>query len=198
MSEAVLLSGGMDSIALTYWRHPHVALTIDYGQVCAEAEKRAARAVCDAIGIRHEIITVDARSLGCGDLADSTSVSVAPSRDWWPFRNQLLVTLAAMRALHIGVTTLVVGSVVSDRTHIDGSPEFYRALDALVASQEGGIRVHAPASQLTTVELVRQSGIPGELLAWAHSCHRANYACATCRGCYKHRMVMNELGFGEY
>ena len=30
MSAALLLSGGMDSIALAYWRKPSIAITIDY------------------------------------------------------------------------------------------------------------------------------------------------------------------------
>ncbi len=29
---AILLSGGMDSIALAYWKRPELAITINYGQ----------------------------------------------------------------------------------------------------------------------------------------------------------------------
>ena len=34
---ALLLSGGMDSIALAFWKRPEIAITIDYGQRAAEA-----------------------------------------------------------------------------------------------------------------------------------------------------------------
>ena len=40
MNTALLLSGGMDSIALAYWKRPDIALTIDYGQAAADAEER--------------------------------------------------------------------------------------------------------------------------------------------------------------
>ena len=37
----MLLSGGMDSIAVAYWRRPSLAITIDYGQVPAAGELRS-------------------------------------------------------------------------------------------------------------------------------------------------------------
>lgn len=39
MKKAVLLSGGVDSICLTYGILPDIAYTIDYGQTVAEREK---------------------------------------------------------------------------------------------------------------------------------------------------------------
>jgi len=35
--KAILLSGGLDSIALAYWLRPQIAVTIDYGQRPARA-----------------------------------------------------------------------------------------------------------------------------------------------------------------
>lgn len=40
---AILLSGGMDSIALAYWKRPEIAITIDYGQKPAAAEVVASK-----------------------------------------------------------------------------------------------------------------------------------------------------------
>ena len=37
---AILLSGGMDSIALAYWKKPAHSITIDYGQKAANAEMK--------------------------------------------------------------------------------------------------------------------------------------------------------------
>jgi 7-cyano-7-deazaguanine synthase len=115
--------------------------------------------------------------------------------EWWPFRNQLLVTLAGMRGVHLGVTELLVASVRTDGAHSDGTAAFYEQLDSLMRGQEGGIRVRAPAIGFTSVELVRRSGIPQELLAWSHSCHVASFSCGQCRGCAKHAEVMAELGY---
>lgn len=63
MKTALLLSGGMDSIAIAWWKRPDIALTLDYGQQAANAEIKAATATCEALGIEHHIIRIDCRSL---------------------------------------------------------------------------------------------------------------------------------------
>lgn len=40
--KALLLSGGMDSISVAFWKRPEIAISIDYGQRAAEAEITAA------------------------------------------------------------------------------------------------------------------------------------------------------------
>lgn len=193
MKRALLLSGGMDSISLAYWRRPDFAVTIDYGQLSATAEMGAASAVCLALNIQHECLTVDCRALGSGDLIGLPSLAEAPASDWWPFRNQLLATIAAGRAIALGATSLELGTVASDGVHADGTPAFITAMDRLTSIQEGGLRVEAPAITMSTTDLVRRSGVPVSILAWAHSCHKANVPCGECRGCYKHFQVWSEL-----
>lgn len=189
----LLLSGGMDSIALAFWQRPDVAFTIDYGQAAAAAEVAASRQVCAELGIMHQVIVADCSALGSGDMAGTPAIEAAPASEWWPYRNQLLVTLAGMKAVGSGVTELMLGSVASDGTHVDGRREFVDMIDALMSMQEGGLRVTAPALHLSTSELVRISGIPPGLLAWAHSCHVGPLACGGCRGCVKHFEVTGEL-----
>lgn len=198
MKTGILLSGGIDSIALAYWKRPDWAVTVDYGQRPAEAEIRAAAKICIELNIRHDIITADCSSLGSGDLVGSSPLKSSPSPEWWPFRNQLLITLAGMRAIQAGIQTLVLGAVKSDGFHVDGTKSFFQTIDQVMSIQEGGIRVSAPAVELTSVELVRISGIPKSLLSWAHSCHVSEVACGDCRGCYKHQAVMETLGHGYY
>jgi len=195
---ALLLSGGMDSIAVAFWKRPRVAVTVDYGQKPARAEIQASAEVCRALGIEHETVRADCSAIGSGDLAGSPALSVAPVPEWWPYRNQLLVSFAAARVLPRGVDTLLLGTVATDRQHADGSPEFVAALSRLMALQEGGMRVEAPAIDMTAAELVRTSRVPMEVLAWAHSCHVADLACGRCRGCSKHFATMMELGVGPY
>lgn len=195
---ALLLSGGMDSTCIAYWKRPDVAIAIDYGQKPAIAELRAANVVAKTLGIPLEVIQIDCSSLGSGDLAGSEAAGVAPSSEWWPFRNQLLITMALMAAIRADVSELMIGTVVSDGSHADGRPDFVQAISQVSAMQEGGIRVTAPAIALTATELVRQSGIPFDLLGWAHSCHTGNVACGACRGCNKHRDTYAELGESVY
>lgn len=195
MKTAILLSGGMDSIALAFWKRPEVAITIDYGQLCAAGEIQAASVVARKLGITHEIITVDCRPLGSGDLAGKPQLEIAPVSEWYPFRNQLLLTLAGIKAISLGVNHLIFGSVKTDSFHKDGSAEFFEKITDVFSFQEGNITVSAPAIKLTTVELVGVSKIPRSILFWAHSCHVSDFACGHCRGCAKYYSVMRELGY---
>jgi len=193
MSKGILLSGGIDSIALAYWQRPSIALTINYGQAPAKAEILASTAIAKALNIAHYIIEVDCSSLGSGDLLNQEALSLSPSPEWWPYRNQLLITLACMKGIALGVSELITGSVKSDGFHKDGTPEFYELINNLMVYQEGGIKVHSPCIGMTSVELVKQSAIPDSVLYWAHSCHTGNVPCGHCRGCNKYRQVMHEL-----
>lgn len=190
---SLLLSGGIDSVALAFWKRPQVAMTIDYGQRAALAEVNVSRHICSLLEIDHVVIRVDCSSLGSGDMAGLSPLPGAPVSEWWPYRNQLLATLAGMKAIAIGATEIMLASVASDASHVDGTLRFYDTLNTLMAMQEGALSVSAPALGMTTSELVRTSGIDRGLLSWAHSCHTSILACGNCRGCYKHQQVMGEL-----
>lgn len=193
MSRALLLSGGMDSIAIAYWKRPQHAFTLDYGQLAAQAEIQASRAVALELGIEHHVLSIDARALGSGDMAGEAPDRNAPASDWWPYRNQLLVTLASMQGISLGVTELMLGIVKTDAQHRDGTQTFVEQLDTLMRHQEGGIRVSAPAIKLTTTELIREVQVPRSLMGWAHSCHTGNLPCGHCRGCNKYLGTTYEL-----
>jgi len=193
MKSALLLSGGMDSIALAWWKRPEMAFTVDYGQLAAPAEVAAASAVCKRLQIPHQVLRFDGRELGSGDMAGAAPDIHAPASDWWPYRNQLLLTLVGMRAIGLGVQRLWLGTVASDGSHHDGTLGFVSRISQLMQSQEGGMVVEAPAIGMSTSELVRMSGVPREVLAWAHSCHKAQVACGNCRGCNKYFQVWHEL-----
>jgi 7-cyano-7-deazaguanine synthase len=189
---------GQDSTAIAYWLRPSLGITIDYGQQPAEAEIRASAQICKELGIQHVVVTVNCSQIGSGDLNGQPALAVAPSSEWWPYRNQLIITLAAAPALANGAHELLIGTVATDASHTDGTQEFVEAMDKLISLQEGALRVRAPAIGMSSAELIRQSGIPLELLCWSHSCHRSNFACGCCRGCNKHKNVMHELGESPY
>lgn len=193
MKRALLLSGGMDSLALAWWKRPELAITLNYGQLAAEAEVAASRTICKHLNIEHHIVSIDCSSLGSGDMAGANADAHAPASDWWPYRNQMLITLAAMKAIGLGAKVLYLGTVSSDGSHKDGTPEFIEAISDLLAIQEGELKVEAPAIMLSTAELVRTSGVPFNYLSWAHSCHKSNVLCGNCRGCNKYFEVWKEL-----
>ncbi|WEK34734.1 MAG: 7-cyano-7-deazaguanine synthase [Candidatus Pseudobacter hemicellulosilyticus] len=193
MNKGILLSGGIDSIALSYWKRPDIAFTLNYGQEPALAEIGASKAVCSALNIRHEVIEIDCSKLGSGDLLKQKALDVAPSTEWWPYRNQLLITLACMKAISYGIKELMVGAVRSDGFHKDGTVGFFSRISELMQYQEGNISISAPGIDKISSELVIDSGIPPDILFYAHSCHMGNMPCGHCRGCNKYIEVTQQL-----
>src|SRR5678809_1183936 len=129
MNKAILLSGGIDSTALAFWMRPEFAITINYGQSPAVAEIETSKIICEELSIKHIVLDIDCSNLGSGDLIKKDPIKIAPSTEWWPYRNQLLVTLACMKAIGLGVNELMIGSVLSDGFHKDGTEEFYSLLN---------------------------------------------------------------------
>jgi 7-cyano-7-deazaguanine synthase len=196
-SELLLLSGGIDSIAIAAWRRPAVCMTIDYGQKPASAEVQAAARVCAELGLYHEVLRIPLGGVGSGQMAGEVQSPHSAHAEFWPFRNQFLITVAGMLAMKMLCNKILIGTVVSDRRHADGSPKFLSGLSDLLALQEGAIELMAPASELSSKALVDISGINLSLLSWAHSCHTASMACGHCPGCIKHSEVMQQLGIGR-
>lgn len=195
MSELLLLSGGIDSVALAVWRMPALCLTVDYGQCAAEAEIQASTQVCTMLGLRHQVIRLDLRALGSGCMAGERRSPHSTHDEFWPFRNQLLITLGAMTAMKSSCTRVLIGTVATDSRHLDGSSCFIKQMRELVAHQEGGIEVLAPGIELTSAQMVRAANVDPAVLGWAHSCHVGKIACGKCPGCHKHSEVMSALGW---
>jgi len=197
MSELLLLSGGIDSIALAAWKTPALCLTVDYGQQPASGEIRASEQVCKSLGLRHEVLLAAIPTLGSGRMAGDFNSPHSPHAEFWPFRNQYLITLASMVAISRGCDAVLIGTVSTDHRHRDGSSTFLNLMRETILHQEGEIELLAPAANLTSEQLVRASGVDHSVLGWAHSCHSGPLACGSCPGCTKHSQVMNALGWSR-
>jgi 7-cyano-7-deazaguanine synthase len=182
--KVLLFSGGLDSTALAYALRPDGLLFIDYGQIAAGGELAAATQIAHQLEIPIETREINCRSLGAGDMVGNTPIS--PNiPEFWPFRNQLLVTVAAMAYYKIAPLQILIGTVKSDSVHTDGRPEFIHKMNELLGCQ-ADIKVSAPAHEMETSALLEFSHVPLSILSWAFSCHRGTVACGQCRGCTKH------------
>ncbi len=165
---------------------PDLALTINYGQVCAAGEIRAAKHIASLIGMSHKVVEVSLGHLGAGDMTGIPSEEVEGRvPEHWPFRNQMLLTVAAMTLAGCDLRELIIGTVLTDRVHNDGTPEFLSAMEQLLQTQLSNFTLSAPAATIHTEDLVRRSGVSRDLLGWTFSCHRSEVACGACRGCKK-------------
>lgn len=195
---ALLFSGGLDSTALAAWMRPDVLLTVNYGQVTASSEMKAAKVIAEQLNISQFTIDINLSQIGSGSLASSLPSVLVEHNDWWPFRNQILITIGAAWSIKNNVSKLLIGSVKSDSCFSDGKAPFIHLLRDLLNLQEGSIYLEAPALEMTTSELIIKSGLDFNLLPLCFSCNRSKLSCGTCRGCRKHQQVTHELGLNSY
>lgn len=187
----LLFSGGIDSTCLAWSFRPDRLLFIDYGQLAAKGEKRAAEAIASALDLRLDSRAADLRGFGHGTMTGQPALSdLAP--EFWPFRNQMLVTLAAMAYADLPVNSIMIGSVAGDEVHPDGTAAFRTSMKNLLRTQTSAM-LEAPAAEVRTEDLIRQFGVPASLLGWTFSCHTGEWACGTCRGCRKHDEIMRSV-----
>lgn len=192
MPETVLLlSGGIDSATLAYSLRPDLTVTVDYGQECAEAEIQASAQIAEQLKLSHEVIEVDCSELGTGTMAGGNQLEIAATPEWWPYRNQLLITLTAMEVVPRGANRLVLGAVGDDGDHADGREKFFDLMDGLLTFQEGNLNVEVPAIDQTSLELVKEVQPPESLLGWTHSCTASTAACGNCSSCKKRQRVLS-------
>lgn len=181
--KALLLSGGIESTCLAYWRRPDLCITVNYGQICADTEIETSSAICSRLGLRHEIVRASTGNkfgfLGRKKPRDPEKP------EYWPYRNQFLATVTSMAAQELDVREIWFGSVKSDNKFIDGTASYFKKLDALVSMQEGKLRVKAPALALSTEKLILLSKTPRAILNATFSCHRSALPCGDCPGCWK-------------
>lgn len=186
----LLFSGGIDSTALAWSERPDELLFVDYGQCSAAGERRAAFAIAEALDLPISVREVSFKSMGSGSLVgEHNPIATAP--EFWPFRNQMLITIAVMAYATSEPLDVLIGTVASDVIHPDGRPAFLAAASDLVGLQ-GRYSVRAPASEIDSSVLLQRSTLPSEILGWTFSCHTGEWACGQCRGCRKHDEVVRE------
>jgi 7-cyano-7-deazaguanine synthase len=185
----LLFSGGIESTCLAYMYRPHRCLTIDYGQRQAVGEIRASQNIAAHLGLSHEVLSVDAAFLGSGQMAGKETIKAAAIPELWPYRNQLLITLAAMRFAGNADVRIMIGSTKSDAAHVDGTSAFIEAMGKTLSIQEGSIGLIAPAIDVESIALLRTSNIDPDMLDMTFSCFQAEYPCGRCRGCLKNESL---------
>lgn len=194
MTRVLLLSGGLDSTCIAAWLRPEYCLCVDYGQRAAAAERRAADAVTRQLNLPIAHITVDASAVGGGLMADGQAAG-GPTPEWWPYRNQLLITLAAAWGISRGVDEVMLGTVADDGDrHADGTQGFLDAIAALLRLQEGNLTVSAPSRHLSTEQLLLHSPVDDTTLGWTHSCHQGDIPCGHCPGCLRRDAALAAAG----
>lgn len=175
MKTALLLSGGIESTIIAYEYKPDIAVTINYGQPSASSEIKASKYICSKLGIEHIILEIDI-----------LKYLKTQFDEWIPYRNQYLLTTAAIRLNEYQISELFIGTIHSDNIHPDGTLEFIDKINQLFSIEKCKINITAPYINLTIDELLKTTSIPLNLLAIVHSCTTSDLPCNRCNSCKKY------------
>jgi len=211
----VLLSGGLDSAVnlLLALRRGRVALalTVDYGQRAARKEVESAGALCQAYGVRHEVLGASWVAKFSGDALTTPEIPLprpeeglegpgwgrAADAVWVPNRNGLLVNMGACLAEALGIPYLVMGLNAEEGASFpDNSPGFVRETNrALGYSTRKRVRLRCFTLHWEKREIMRAAlelGLPLEL-TWP--CYNGgDLWCGKCESCLRFRRAAKALG----
>jgi 7-cyano-7-deazaguanine synthase len=218
MKSVVLFSGGIDSTTALAWAKARSvethALTFDYGQR-HRVEVRLARRTAKRMGVPQTVLRLDLARFGGSALTDpsaalpryrkASDIRHGPPSTYVPFRNGVLIALAASFAEARGFDTLVCGfNIIDSPDYPDTRPEFVRAMEQAVragtraAFGEPAIRISAPFVRMPKSEIIRLGLEMGADYSHSVSCYAgAEKPCGTCASCVLRRRAFAAAGIPD-
>lgn len=211
----VVLSGGQDSTTCLYWaktRFDEVhAVTFDYAQRHGR-EIEAARTVAAMAGVAsHEVVELGPILKGRSPLTNpeetletydsftemDATIGGRVELTFVPMRNALFLTIAANRAICLGIANLVTGVCEADNANYpDCRFDFVNAQQAAINEALGmaNFKVWTPLLSLTKPDSIALAQtLPGcmDALAYSHTAYSGEYPPVT----QDHATVLRAEGF---
>src|SRR5436190_3992285 len=212
MKAVVLLSGGMDSVTALY----HAAaehevtdtLSFDYGSKHNHREIPFARHHADKLGVPHTVIPLgfvgeyfasDLLQSG-GDIPDGHYEEESMKRTVVPFRNGIMLSIAAGFAESRGAEALVIAAHSGDHAiYPDCREPFMQAMsDAIRLGTYAGVEVLRPFITMTKAEIAARGAALGVDFAQTWSCYKGGAIhCGTCGTCVERREAFLLAGLDD-
>jgi 7-cyano-7-deazaguanine synthase len=211
----VLFSGGIDSTTALYWAFAGYtkvfALTFDYGQRHS-VEVRMAKRLARKLALPHAVLKIDLTQVGGSALTDAAipvpehrdlrDLKAGTPRTYVPFRNGILLALAAAWAEARGVTDLVCGfNIIDSPNYPDTRREFVRAMEkAINAGTKAAfgappMRILAPFVELEKSAIIRKGLALGADYSYSVSCYTGGEVpCGVCSSCLLRKKAWREAG----
>jgi len=202
MKAVVLLSGGMDStVALYEARARHEvagALSFDYGSKHNHREIPCAAWQCRQLNIYHRIIALDfvptmfasALLKSGGEIPDGHYEEATMKQTVVPFRNGIMLAVAAGYAESIGAAALVIAAHAGDHAiYPDCREGFMLAMaEAMRLGTYAGIELLRPFIHFTKAQIAARGRDLGVDFSQTWSCYKGGEIhCGTCGTCVERR-----------
>ena len=211
----VLVSGGMDSATVlgiaAFLGYSIAAIHFNYNQRSKDKELQAFDALCDFYGVKRKIaVDMSFLSVIGGSALTDDAIAVPDNLPetgeipptYVPFRNGIMISMAAAWAEVIGAKKIFVGVVEEDSSgYPDCRESFIKAMEEAVnlgRKPESELRIVAPLIHLRKAQIVKIGvtlGVPYEL-TW--SCyHGREKHCGKCPACRLRRKAFSEAGIPD-
>lgn len=195
-NKIIIYSGGLDSSALLWTEQDEIAVAIsfNYGSRHNAQELKMAEKNCQLLGIEHIVVDISiigkhlkSALLGDSDVPYGRYDDGAMKSTVVPFRNGIMLSIAAGIAESRGLSTLMLASHAGDHAiYPDCTPNFNSAMeDAIKLGTYNKIKLEYPFEDLDKKQ-VAQIGIKaGMIPGYTYSCYEGGEVqcgkCSTCR-----------------
>jgi 7-cyano-7-deazaguanine synthase len=212
MKTVVLLSGGMDSVAAFYDARSHhdvvAAISFDYGAKHNHKEIPFAAYHCRKFKVEHRVIDLDF----VGDLFKSDllkSGGAIPDGHYEeetmkstvvPFRNGIMLSIAAGFAESRGASGLVIAALAGDHAiYPDCREEFMKSMaEAIQLGTYAGIALLRPFISMTKADIASRGRALGVDFSQTWSCYKGGALhCGACGTCVERREAFIVAGIAD-
>ena len=199
----ILLSGGIDSsiMALLYKKerfdvHP---LFIDYGQRAGKQEWNACKKICLKLHL-HNPMRIPVCSISKLHKNLLTSRSSKVESPFFPFRNLILISIAALYAYESNCNNLAIGIVGRGAVSFpDCSQEFISSLSkSLSLAVNSEIRVFTPLIGFSKGDIINYGSEYGFPYKLTYSCYLGGIKhCGQCAACKSRKEAFKASGIKD-
>lgn len=208
----VLVSGGMDSVAALYDAHRRHevagALTFNYGSKHHLREIPCAARHCEKLGVDHRILPLAFMNdvftshllASGGAIPDGHYEEQTMKQTVVPFRNGILLAIAAGYAESIGARGVVIAAHAGDHAiYPDCREAFLHAMgDAMRLGTYAEIELLRPFIALSKAQIARRGHELGVDFAETWSCYKGGEMhCGTCGTCVERREAFLLAGLAD-
>jgi len=214
----VLFSGGIDSTTALYWAlrgyQEVYALTFDYGQR-HRLEVIMAQKIAQKLKVAYKTLKIDLGQIGGSSLTNSNQplpefktlkqIGHEPPSTYVPFRNGIMLALAAAWAETKGIRDIICGFNIIDSPHYpDTKQEFVTAMEKAINEGTKASFSHAkfhllsPFVNLRKSEIIQEGLSLGADYSFSISCYRGQEVpCQKCSSCLWRQQAWQEVGLPD-
>jgi 7-cyano-7-deazaguanine synthase len=202
----------MDSVTALYWAHAEhkvvAALSFDYGSKHNPRELPLAAENAEKLGLRHELVKLDFMNRlfdsdllkSGGEIPDGHYEEETMKRTVVPFRNAIMLSIAAGFAESIGAEGLVIAAHAGDHAiYPDCREEFMLAMaETMRTGTYAGIKLLRPFIEIDKGGIVQLGTKLKVDYSRTWSCYKGgSVQCGTCGTCVERREAFLRAGVAD-